>query len=79
MIASDLGTVFPEYTRIFEIDSKVSLRIFKKYSTPENIRNTNNIELFGLMDTGKDHYSIQDVRNLREAPEGAIGIQDQGG
>ena len=60
LIASDLAAVFPEYTRIFEIDSKVSLRILEKYATPDNIRNADEMELYGLMDTGKGHYDIPD-------------------
>ena len=78
VIASDLAAVFPEYTRIFEIDSKVSLRILEKYATPDNIRNADEIELFGLMDTGKGHYDIQDARSFRETAERSIGIPDPG-
>lgn len=78
MIGSDLAAVFPEYTGIFEIGSKTSLRILEKYATPENMRDAGQGELFALMNTGKGHYKIHDARNLMEAAKTSIGIPDPG-
>lgn len=78
MIGSDLAAVFPEYTDIFDIEAKTSLKILEKYATPENIRNANLDELFALINTGKGHYSMDDARNLIHVAETSIGIPDPG-
>lgn len=53
MIGSDLAAVFPEYTGMFAIDSKTSLKILEKYGTPGNIRKADQNDLFALMNTGR--------------------------
>lgn len=78
MIGSDLTAVFPEYTGMFEIESKTSLKILEKYATAENIRDADLNELFALMNTGKGHYRIDDARNLIHIAETSIGIPDPG-
>ncbi len=78
IIASDLAAVFPEYTDIFDIEAKTSLKILERYATPVNIRNAGEDELFALMNTGKGHYSMDDARNLMHVAETSIGIPDPG-
>ena len=79
LIISDLAAVFPEYTRMFSVDAKTSLNLLKRYPTPGMINSATEEDLFNLMDTGKGHYSMEDVVKLKNLAGNTVGIPDTDG
>lgn len=79
-IKSDLAAVFPEYPFYEDIDSKTSMEILGKYTTPEIIRNTPISDLLAAMGkASRNHYKIGDAQSLLDCARESVGVPDPDG
>lgn len=76
-IKSDIAAIFPEYPYYDEIDSKTSLDILEKYTTPEMLMNAQISELSSLIDrASRHHYGMKEAEIIVERARESIGVPD---
>ena len=76
-IKSDIAAIFPEYPYYDEIDSKTSLDILERYTTPEMLLDAPISELSSLIDrASRHHYGMEEAEIIVEKARESIGVPD---
>lgn len=79
-IKSDLAAVFPEYPYYDDVDSKTSLEILDRFTTPEIIRKSSVEDITSILKSAsRGHFDREDADNIIKLAINSIGIPDPDG
>ena len=79
-VKSDLAAVFPEYPYYEDVDSKTSLEILERFTTPEILRNSSPDDIAAILKSAsRGHFNREDANNLMKLAINSIGIPDPDG